>query len=409
MKLDLFKKELSRRNFCKLCLASGVGLAISPLLIDWLKKSAQADEKRGGMGFINIKEAMYYEKINENTVQCHLCPKNCVLKNGMKGFCRAREPRGGKHYSLVYGNPTAVHIDPIEKKPLFHFLPATVAFSIATAGCNFRCKYCQNWQISQSPPEETMNYYFPAEEIVKKAIDYKCKTIAYTYTEPSIFYEYMLDIAKLAKSRGVKNMYHSNGSLNPKPAEELSHYLDGANIDLKGFTQGFYSKISEGYLDTVLNTLKTLKKNKVHLEITNLVIPSFNDDIQTVRKMCQWIRDELGRDVPVHFSRFYPTFKLRNLTPTPVKTLEQIRSVAMQEGLRFVYIGNIAGHEAENTYCPGDNKVVIRRSGYKILENNIINGKCKFCGTDIPGVWEDTNRDKKGERISKRRISKYLG
>jgi pyruvate formate lyase activating enzyme len=409
MRFELFNRKISRRDFCKLCIYGGVGAVLSPLLIELFKRKVEAAEKREGRGFINAKEAMFYEKLDDKTIQCHLCPRNCRLKNGMRGFCRAREPRGGKHYSLVYGNPTAVHVDPIEKKPLFHFLPATMAFSIATAGCNFRCKYCQNWEISQFSPEETVNYYLPPEEVVKKAVEQNCPTIAYTYTEPSIFYEYMLDTAKIAKSQGVRNIYHSNGSLNPHPVEELSLYLDAANIDLKGFTQEFYSKISEGYLDTVLNTIKTLKKKGVHLEITNLVIPSYNDDIQTIKKMCQWIRDEVGKDTPIHFSRFYPTFKLRNLTPTPVKTLELARNVAMQEGLQYVYIGNVPGYEGENTYCPKDKKILIRRIGYRVLENNIIDGRCKFCGLDIPGLWQKAREDKQGAQVFKRRISKYLG
>jgi pyruvate formate lyase activating enzyme len=386
-------------------LATGVGFVLSPVILDWLKGNVWAQEKKGGIGFVNVREAMYYEKIDKNTIQCQLCPRHCVLKNGMRGFCRAREPREGKHYSLVYANPTAVHVDPIEKKPLFHFLPATDAFSIATAGCNFRCKYCQNWQISQFPPEETFNYFLPPKDVVKKAIKYNCKTIAYTYTEPSIFYEYMLDTAKIAKIEGIKNIYHSNGSLNPKPVEELAFYLDGANIDLKGFTQQFYSKISEGYLDTVLRTLKILMKNKVHIEITNLVIPSYNDDIKIVRKMSQWIRDELGPDIPIHFSRFVPTFKLRNLSPTPITTLESLRDTAMKEGLNYVYIGNVPGHPGENTYCPKDKKIIIRRIGYQIIENHIKNGKCGFCGRRIYGVWENN-------RISQRsntRPSRYLG
>ncbi|MFH1578038.1 MAG: AmmeMemoRadiSam system radical SAM enzyme [Candidatus Omnitrophota bacterium] len=380
-------EKVSRRRFCKLCLISGANLAISPLITSLFNKAAQAAETKGGFGFIGTKEAMFYEKIDTNTIQCHICPRRCILKDGMRGFCRAREPRNGKHYSLSYGNPTAAHVDPIEKKPLFHFLPATTAFSIATAGCNFRCKYCQNWEISQFKPEETFNHYLPPDDVVTKAFEYKCRTIAYTYTEPSVFYEYMLDTAKIAKISGIKNIYHSNGSLNPEPARELFLYLDGANIDLKGFTQEFYQEVSQGYLDVVLNTLKLLKKNKVHLEITNLVIPSLNDDLNKVQEMCQWIRDELGKDVPVHFLRFYPTFKLRNLAPTPVSTLDKIRNIAMQEGLEYVYIGNVPGHDGENTYCPKDKRVLIRRAGYEILENNIINGKCKFCGIDIPGVW----------------------
>lgn len=381
----VFLSKISRREFCRVCLLSGVGLLISPIAIDLLKKTVLAKD---GRGFVQLREAMFYEKLDKDTIQCHLCPRNCILKNGMRGFCRAREPRKGIHYTLVYGNPTAIHVDPIEKKPLFHFLPATTAFSIATAGCNFRCKYCQNWEISQFPPEETFNYNLAPEDVVKKAIRYGSPTIAYTYTEPSTFYEYMLDTAKIAKTKGIKNIYHSNGSLNPKPVEELLPYLAGANIDLKGFTQEFYSKICEGYLDTVLATIKTLKKNKVHVEITNLIIPTLNDDLNSIRKMCVWIREEVGRDTPIHFSRFYPTFKLRNLTPTPIKTLERARGVALKEGLEYVYIGNVPGHEAESTYCPKDKKVLIRRVGYKILENNIINGRCKFCNKDIPGVWK---------------------
>lgn len=385
---DLFAKKLSRRDFCKLCACAGMGLTISPLVLDLLKKSVQAKDEKGGLGFVYPKEAMFYEKLDKDTIRCQLCPRKCALKNGMWGFCRARRPREGKHYTLVYANPAAVHIDPMEKKPLFHFLPATTAFSIATAGCNFRCKYCQNWEISQFTPEETVNYYLPPDEVVKNALTYGCSTIAYTYSEPSIFYEYMLDTAKLAKVKGVKNIYHSNGSLNPKPVEELSAWLDAANIDLKGFTQEFYSEIAEGYLDTALTTIKILKKNKVHLEITNLMIPSFNDGPEMIKKMCQWLRDEIGKDTPLHFSRFYPTYKLKNLTPTPVSTLEMAREIALKEGLEYVYIGNVPGHEGENTYCPKDKKLLIRRLGYQVMENNIVNGKCKFCQVKIPGVWE---------------------
>lgn len=405
---QLSKAKVSRREFCRLCLLSGATLAISPFLMDLFKKTAEAAPEKGGMGFVDIKEAMYYTKLDEKTIQCQLCPRYCTLKNGMKGFCRARGPQDGKHHSFVYGNPTAVHVDPIEKKPLYHFLPATNAFSIATAGCNFRCKNCQNWQISQFGPEETYNQYLPPKSVVEAAIKYKCPTIAYTYTEPSVFYEYMLDSAKIAKSYGVRNMYHSNGALNPKPAEELSFYLDGANIDLKGFTQEFYSKIPEGDLESVLNTLKILRKNRVHVEITNLVVPPYNDDMNMIKNMCKWIRDELGKETPVHFSRFSPTYKLKNLSPTPVKTLEEARKVAMEEGLQFVYIGNVPGHKGENTYCPKDGKVLIRRIGYRILENNIVNGKCKFCGIEIHGVWAE-GAETQNTSKSPEKVSKYLG
>lgn len=333
------------------------------------------------------KEALFYRKIDEETVQCQLCPNQCRLSNGQRGFCRAREPKDGKLYSLVYGLPCSVHIDPIEKKPLFHFIPGTPIFSIATAGCNFRCKFCQNWSISQFPPEETYNYKLSPQDIIEQAIKGKSPSIAYTYTEPSIFYEYMLDTAKLAKLRGLKNMYHSNGSLNQKAVEELSLYLDAANIDLKGFTQDFYTEVCAGYLETVLNTLKTLKQNRVWVEITNLVIPTLNDDMEEIRQMCIWIKENLGPDVPIHFSRFWPQYKLTHLSPTPVETLEKARAIALDVGLNFVYIGNIPGHLGENTYCPQCKKVIIQRRGFSVLSNDVVGGRCKFCSRQIPGVW----------------------
>ncbi len=388
--LQKLQKKIDRREFCKICFLGGVALSVSPLVIDLMKQMSWADSFSRKKGFINRKEAMFYKKIDKETVQCLLCPRNCTIRNGMRSFCQVREAdKEGKLYSLVYGNPTAVHIDPIEKKPLFHFLPGTMAFSIATAGCNYQCSCCQNWEISQFPPEETVNYYLPPEKTVQLAIEYKCPTIAYTYTEPSVFYEYMLDTAKIAHKHGVKNIYHSNGSLNPQPAKELAKYLDGANIDLKGFTQEFYSKMSRGHLNTVLETMKILKANHVHLEITNLLIPFHNDDPETVKKMCVWIRDNLGKDVPLHFARFYPTYKLKNVPPTPVSKLEKMYKIARDVGLDYVFIGNVPGHKAESTYCPKDGKILIKRVGYKILENNIVNGKCKFCGEKISGVWNE--------------------
>lgn len=333
------------------------------------------------------KEAMYYKSIDKETVQCRLCPRGCTLRNGQRSFCRAREPKDGKLYSLVYGLACAVHTDPIEKKPLFHFMPGTQAYSIATAGCNFRCKYCQNWSISQFPPEETDNENLPPQDIVAGALRAGSPTIAYTYTEPSIFYEYMLETAKLARAKGVKNMYHSNGSLNPEPVAELAPYLNAANIDLKAFNQDFYTQVSAGFLDTVLETLKILKKKGTWVEITNLMVPAMNDDIGMVKQMALWIKDNLGQETPVHFGRFWPQYKLADLEPTPVSTLEAARAAAISSGLQYVYIGNVPGHEAENTYCPKCGKIVIGRAGYSIQENNLNFGKCKFCGYTIAGVW----------------------
>lgn len=301
-------------------------------------------------------------------------------------MCRARMNKDGTLYSLVYGKPCAVHIDPIEKKPFFHFLPATTAFSIATAGCVLSCKFCQNWQISQARPEDTKTYDLPPEKVVSNALSYKCKSITYTYTEPTVFYEYMYDTAVIAKERGVKNTMHSCGYINEKPLRTLSKYMDAADIDLKGFTEDFYSRICSGSLKPVLKALVVLKEEKVWLEITNLVIPTLNDDMKKIGEMSRWIVKNLGPDVPIHFSRFFPYYKLTNLPPTPVETLEGARKTAMDAGLKFVYIGNIR-HEGENTYCSKCKKVLVERYGYFVKQNHLTNGKCKFCNAAIAGVW----------------------
>ena len=331
--------------------------------------------------------AMFWEKLEKNKVQCHLCPNECILSPGERGKCRVRENQKGELITLVYGLPCAIHVDPIEKKPLFHVLPASKAFSIATAGCNLRCKFCQNWQIAQNPPEMTVNFSLFPKEIVQMTKGKNCPIIAYTYSEPTIFYEYMLDTAKLAKKERLINVMHSAGYINPKPLRELCLYLDAANIDLKGFTDEYYRKMTQGRLDVILRTLKILKEEGVHLEITNLIVPTKNDNPKTIRKMCRWIKENLGEDTPIHFSRFRPMYRLQNLPPTPIKTLEEARSIALSEGLQYVYIGNVSGHEAENTYCPECHRLLIRRIGYHILENNIKNGKCKFCGQEISGIW----------------------
>lgn len=319
-------------------------------------------------------------------VQCELCPNGCVLDINEVSRCRTRINKNGTLYSLVYGKPCAVHIDPIEKKPFSHFLPGTTAFSIATAGCVLQCKFCQNWQISQARPEDTDTYDLPPDKVVQNAISYKCKSISYTYTEPTVFYEYMYDTAIIAKKKGVKNTMHSCGYINEKPLRKLTKYMDAANIDLKGFSEDFYAKNCNGSLKPVLNSLIVLKQENVWLEITNLVIPTLNDDMKQIKEMCKWIMKNLGSDVPIHFSRFFPHYKLMNLPPTPLEILIQARKTAMEVGLKFVYIGNIR-HEAESTYCPECKKILIERIGYFVKQNNIKNGECGFCGNRIPGVW----------------------
>lgn len=333
-------------------------------------------------------EAKYWKKLEDDLVQCELCPNLCVLPNLARGRCGVRINIEGKLYSLVYGKPVAVHVDPIEKKPLSHFLPGTAVFSIATAGCNLGCIFCQNWQISQVKPEEADHYNLSPEQIVTLALTYECPSIAYTYTEPTIFYEYMLDIAKLAKKAGIRNVMHSCGYINPKPLKELLKYMDAANIDLKGFSEEYYQEMCLGRLEPVLTVLKTVKEEGVWLEITNLVVPGKNDDPKMIRKMCKWIIKNLGPDVPLYFGAFYPHYKLKGVPPTPVKTLEKAYEIAKEEGLNYVYIGNVYGHMTEHTYCPKCGRVVIKRRGYTILENNLKDGRCKFCEQRIVGVWK---------------------
>lgn len=320
-------------------------------------------------------------------IQCLLCPRECKLAEGQRGDCLARIHLDGKLQTLVYGKPCARHIDPIEKKPLFHFLPGSRVHSIATAGCNLHCKYCQNWEISQRRPEETYNLDLPPEKLVAEALQTGCRSIAYTYSEPVIFYEYVMDTATLAQERGIKNVLVTAGYINPVPQRELCRVVDAANVDLKGFTEDFYRDVCSGQLKPVLDALVLFKEEGVWLEVTNLVLPTLNDDLAQIRKMCQWMSRNLGDDVPLHFSRFYPRYKLKNLPPTPVETLDRARETALEVGLKYVYVGNVPGHAGNNTYCPHDSRLLIQRRGYSLIQYHIDDGKCQFCGEPIPGVW----------------------
>ena len=374
-----FERIITRRDFLKRSALVALGGALLPKLIKF--GSAQA------IGLIKPHRALHFEKLAKKKIRCLLCPHRCVISKGDRGFCRVRENRDGEYYTLVYSNPCAVHIDPIEKKPLFHFLPGTTALSIATAGCNFSCKNCQNWDISQTSPDHTANYELGPRQIVDLAIAYKTPTIAYTYTEPTVFFEYMLDTAKQAKEKGIFNIYHSNGYITQTPLRELAPYLDGANIDLKGYSNEFYRDITGGSLDPVLETLKTLKQQGVWLEITNLVIPNKNDSDTMFHNMCTWIKQNLGNDTPVHFSRFYPQYKLESIPPTPIETLKKAAEIARGIGLDYVYIGNVPGLKEENTYCPSCGKLIIARKGYQITGIYLTDGKCKFCKAKISGKW----------------------
>ncbi len=333
--------------------------------------------------------ASYWNKVKGDIVQCVLCPRKCVLAPDQRGFCTVRVNKEGALYTLGYGNPVALHVDPIEKKPFFHVLPGESAFSLAVAGCNMRCLFCQNWQISQSKPDEVPAYDLPPEKVVEAAIKSLSPFIVYTYTEPTVFYEYMLDIAKLARAKGLKNGMHTCGYINQEPLEELLKYMDAVNVDLKGFNSDFYRRMgADAALEPVLDTLKTVKKEGVWLEITNLIIPGQNDGPGEIRAMCRWIKTNLGGEVPIHFSRFMPSFKLMNLPPTPAEKLEEACRIAKEEGLKYVYVGNMPGNDHEDTYCPNCEKIVINRRGYEVSVTGMTGGKCLYCGYALEGIWK---------------------
>ena len=332
------------------------------------------------------REAYHY-KVTARGVECTNCPNNCTLKRMETSKCRNRINVKDKLYSIAYGNPCAVHIDPIEKKPFYHVLPSSRAFSIATAGCNFACLNCQNWEISQKSPKETLNIDLMPASVVEACLKNNCESIAYTYAEPTVFYEYVYDTARLAKASGIKNVYKSNGYINEQPLRMLCKYLDAANIDLKGFTESTYLKLNAGKLAPVLRTLQVLKEEGVWLEITNLIIPSWTDDMKTIRNMCKWLVANNLDENPLHFSRFSPLHKLTQLPSTPLLTLQKARETALSEGMKYVYIGNVPGANLEDTICPKCKKTVVERKGFRVIQNNIVDGKCKFCGYKVAGVW----------------------
>ncbi len=333
------------------------------------------------------REGFLYSKLPNEKVACGICPNHCVLAPGDRSVCRSKVNLDGTLYTLAYGNPCAVHTDPIEKKPLFHFKPRTMAFSVATTGCNFRCLNCQNWEISQAKPHEVRHYELRPADVVSAAVRSKAESIAYTYSEPITFFEYMIDTARLAREAGLANLWVSNGFINRKPLLELARVLDAANVNLKSFSDEIYRKLNGGRLEPVLNTFKSLNEQGIHFEVTNLVVPGYVDDPEMVKRMCAWILETLGPDHPLHFLRFFPQYRLDRLPPTPVSTLTHFRELAMQAGIRYVYVGNVPDHEGNNTYCHQCKKLLIARQGYFIPTYNLTGNRCKFCHAEIPGVW----------------------
>ena len=379
----MFAGSVSRRDFIRMA-AAGVGTAACPAIAAAAGGAGDSESAPR----LSDHEALAYEKLEEKKVLCTLCPRKCSVADMERGYCGVRENQGGVYKTLVYARACSAHIDPIEKKPLFHFLPGTTAFSIATAGCNVECKFCQNWQISQFRPEQVESVYLPPEKVAALARHYGCSSIAYTYSEPVIFYEYMLDCAREGNGRDVHSVMISNGYIMREPMVELCKHLSAVKVDLKAFTEEFYKKYVSGRLKPVLETLELLVALGMYTEIVMLLLPGLNDSTGEIRQMCKWVRSSLGPDVPVHFSRFHPNYKMKNLSATPVSTLERARHVAVDEGIHYAYIGNVPGHEYESTFCHGCGKKLIVRYAYKIIENHVSDGKCEFCGVDIPGVWK---------------------
>ena len=331
--------------------------------------------------------ALHWEPAAGGGVRCLLCPRGCVVADGGRGACGVRENRGGAYYTLVHSRPCSMHDDPIEKKPLFHFRPGTQAFSVATVGCNLHCRFCQNWEISQARPEEVEADDVPPEQIVRHAQRTGSRSIAFTYAEPTVFYEYVRDTFAAAAGTGLGRVVISNGYIQAKPLQELLPHVDAYKVDFKSFGESFYRDVCSAHLRPVLDTLTRIRESGKWLELVMLTVPTLNDDPAEVKAMCRWIVQKLGPDVPVHFTRFHPMYKLVNLPSTPVATLERSRQIALDAGIHFAYAGNVPGHPGENTYCPQCGATVIERAGYAILANRIAAGKCPDCGTAIPGVW----------------------
>jgi pyruvate formate lyase activating enzyme len=334
-----------------------------------------------------LKEALLYKKLEDNRVSCFLCSHHCLISDGKFGICNVRENNGGTLYTHAYGKLVAQHVDPIEKKPLYHFLPGSTSFSIATVGCNFQCGFCQNWQISQAREAKTLGLRpvdTKPKEVVTEAKLSGSKSISYTYTEPTIFFEYALDVGQSAKKEGLYNVFVTNGYMTEEMIRMAHPWLDAANIDLKSFNDGYYKKLCKGRLDPVLKNIELMKKLGIWVEITTLVVPGENDSEEEFRKIAEFLAG-IDRSIPWHISRFYPQYQMEELGSTPIKTLKRAYEIGKESGLRYVYLGNVMG-EGSNTYCPHCNQLMIERAGFSIRKNEIHEGKCPYCQTPIAGV-----------------------
>jgi pyruvate formate lyase activating enzyme len=366
----------------------GTAGAVSALQPPLPRLAAAVDRGSSAAGDeLPAREASWYKKLAEGRVECELCPKSCRVADMERGTCGVRENRGGTYYTLVHSLACAVHVDPIEKKPFFHVLPGERAFSFSTAGCNVECKFCQNWELSQFRPEQVDAYDLPPKTLVDAARRNGARLTAATYGEPVVFWEYVRDVAVAANAAGIRPTVVSNGYIQERPLREVLPLLSAIKVDLKAFRDEFYREQVRGELEPVLKTLRIIKEVGVWLEIVVLLIPTLNDSPAEVRELCAWVEGTLGPDVPVHFTRFHPTYRLTDLPPTPVASLERAWEIGREAGLNHVYLGNVPGHPGENTVCPGCGGILIRRVGFRIIKNRLDNGSCPDCHRPIPGVW----------------------
>jgi len=330
------------------------------------------------------KEASFWEKIKDDTVKCGLCSHNCVIKEGKSGICGVRKNESGQLYTLIYGSCSSMAADPIEKKPLYHFHPGTKAFSLGTVGCNFKCSQCQNYSISTADPQSHYLKEITPEQVVELVKEYGCQGISYTYNEPTIWHEFCYDSAKLVKKAGLYNCYVTNGYIKEDPLRELSSVLDAMNVDVKAFNEDFYKNICKARLEPVLNTCELAKELGIHIELTYLVIPTLNDSLDEIESFCRWVVDKLGKNTPVHFSRFHPDYNMLDKPATPMNTLLKIYDLAKKTGIQFPYLGNVAPGDYENTICPKCGNVCIQRKGYLIDLNGLLDNKCAKCNNVLP-------------------------
>ena len=391
--LKLNRRQLFRAGAagaCMLCLYTATGCSPEEEAVD--DESPLTEESgihTGKKGLIKTRRSPWYTELSNNRVRCELCPRQCELEEGERAPCRVRENRDGSCYTLVYGNPALVQEDPIERKPFFHVKPGSRALSISTAGCNLACKFCEVWDMALVKPEEVYAYEFPPAKILNQAQAGAVSALSFAFGEPVIYYEYMDTIAEKAKNAGMLNLMHTAAYIQEEPLRKIIEKMDAINVDLKGFTEEFYRDYVGGDLNKVLENLKLIRESNIHLEITNIVIPTLNDDTAKIKEMCEWIRDELGEDVPLHFARFYPLYQLSALPRTPVSTMENARNTALEAGLKYVYLSRVTGHEGENTFCPNCGEKLIDRKGFVVEEQNIEdNGQCAFCGFQLPGHWK---------------------